>query len=51
MEKENLFIENIYSIIKNKWNEKKHVGKGSFHWAKDFPKDFNVWESTIIEEI
>ena len=51
IEIENLFVKNIELIIQKNWNEKKQVGKGSFHLSKDLPKDFSGWESVIEEEI
>ena len=38
-------------IIQKNWNEKKQVGKGTFHSVKDLPNDFSGWESLIEEEI
>ncbi len=51
IEIEDLFIKNIELIIQKNWNEKKQVGKGTFHSFKDLPNDFSGWESVIDEEI
>ena len=48
---ENLFIKNIDLIILKKWNAKKQVGNGTFHLAKDLPKEFKGWQSSIADEI
>ena len=51
IEIEGLFVKNIELIIQKNWNEKKQVGKGTFHSLKDLPNGFSGWESVIEEEI
>lgn len=48
---ENLFIDHIDSIISKKWIEKKQSGIGTFHFARDLPKNFSGWNSNIVDEI
>jgi methionyl-tRNA formyltransferase len=48
---ENLFIENIDSIITKKWIATRQKEKGTYHSIKDLPKDFNGWGSNIEDEI
>ena len=51
IEIECLFVKNIELIIQKNWNEKKQVGKGTFHSLKDLPNGFSGWESVVEEEI
>ncbi len=51
IELENLFIKNIDSIIQKNWIAKKQPDEGTFHLAKDLPKDFKGWHSKINDEI
>ena len=51
IEIEGLFVKNIELIIQKNQNEKKQVGKGTFHSLKDLPNGFSGWESVIEEEI
>jgi len=51
VEIEELFVENIEAIITKNWVEKHQKSKGTFHLAKDLPKDFKGWDSNIKDEI
>jgi folate-dependent phosphoribosylglycinamide formyltransferase PurN len=46
-----LFLENLNSILRCKFIEVPQRGRGSFHYQRNFPKDFSGWESNIESEI
>ena len=48
---ENLFINNISQILSLNFPQKKQEHKGSYHHSKDFPSQFNGWDTNIYEEI
>ena len=48
---EKLFLETADSLIMNTWKSQAQQGKGSFHYLKDIPLNFNGWNSIIEEEI
>ena len=46
---ENLFIQNINLIISKKYKTKKQIGKGSFHFKADLPKELTSWNFNIAK--
>ena len=48
---ENLFIQNLSQILSLNYPQKKQAHKGTYHHSKDFPSQFNGWDSNIYEEI
>jgi len=48
---ESLFISKISDILSDKWKAKPQRGKGTLHYVKDLPKEFNGWDTVIEDEI
>lgn len=48
---EDLFIENVTSIITTKYSKQAQRGRGSKHSTKQLPSDFGGWNSNISEEL
>ena len=51
LEVENLFIENIISIIDRDFVPIPQKGKGTYHELSDLPSQFRGWDSNISNEI
>ncbi len=51
LEVENLFIENINSIINKDFVPIPQKGKGTYHELSDLPSQFRGWDSNISNEI
>ena len=48
---ENLFLDNLETIIRGKWSAKQQRGKGTFHAVKDLPNEVGGWDVDIEDEI
>jgi len=48
---EQLFVENIQSIIAKTYSPKKQKHKGTYHCVADLPKSFSGWGAVIEDEI
>ena len=48
---EQLFLSNINDIINGNYSLKPQRGSGSYHKKSQLPKEFNGWDSNIVEEI
>lgn len=48
---EELFVDNIKSIIARSYNIKTQRRYGSFHKKSDLPKEFSGWDSVVDEEV
>ncbi len=51
LEIEDMFLENIDSILGLKWRAFEQIGGGTFHKKSELPKDFIGWDTIIYEEI
>ncbi|WP_423062741.1 formyltransferase family protein [Candidiatus Paracoxiella cheracis] len=47
-ELESLFMEMVPSIISGNYSARKQRGKGSYHAAKDLPKEMKTWDVDIM---
>lgn len=50
-EAENLFLDNLESLLSDQWKATEQKGEGSHHYKKDLPSNFSGWDSNIKQEI
>ena len=50
-EMENLFVDNLDSLLSDQWTATKQRGNGSHHYVRDLPTNFSGWNSNIRQEV
>lgn len=48
---EALFLENLDTILTDRWSASKQCGEGTHHNARDLPNNFSGWDSNIRDEL